>query len=239
MWPLPPLPNKLLAITCTPQELTCSLIRPTRIANRYELYVHHCYSLKNHELEQLILCNPTLLRTYIQEVITRHRLEKSSCVIALTGPSIAQRIITIHDAHPNYHHLTDPRLKGLLWDFYYLYPEDDGRYAWYVAGIKQALLLQFKLLFSTLPLHLIGITTESMALLYTYKHLYGSAFRTTQLAHHMRHLTSACSLHGLLSNELIRRSLAITTPLPTLHTSNTARTALGLFLLGSNIYETH
>lgn len=237
MWPLPRLSNTLLAITCTPQELTCSLIRPTRIARRYELYAHHCYPLTHGELEQLLVFNPTLLRTYIQNVITQHQLTNSACVLALTGPSITQRIVTINQSDPVYHQFVDPRLKGLLWDYCYLYAEDDGKFAWYVTGIKQSLVLQFTLLFSTLPLHLIGITTESMALLYAYKHLYGPAFRSTQLERDMKKLNTTTSLHGLLSNELMRRSLATTGS--DLHASPTLRTALGLFLLGRTAYETN
>jgi hypothetical protein len=238
MWPLPTITNKLLAITCTPQEICCSLIRPTRIARRYELYAHHCFPLIHHEFEQLILFNPTRIRTYIQKVISQHQLENSSCVIALTGPSITQRIITIHESTPAYHQIVDPRLKGLVWDYYYLYPEDDSRHALYVTGIKQALLLQCTLLFLQLPLHLIGITTESMALLYAYKQIYGSAFRSTQLACDMK---KQVSLHELISNELMRRTLAINPVVeaPSLHTSPAVRTALGLFLLGRNAYETN
>lgn len=236
MWPFPTLSHNILAITCTPQELTCSLIRPTRIARRYELYAHYCYPLIHHEFERSILFNPTTLYTYVQEVITAHHLEHSSCVVALQGPSITQRIITSTQSPPLYHQIADPRLKNMLWDYYYLYPEDDGLSAWYVAGIKQALIIQWKLLFSRLPVHLAGITTDSMALLHAYKHLYGAAFRSTRLAGDIK--KQASSFHGLLSHELMRRALAINSSCA-LHTSPTVATALGLFLLGRTVYETN
>ncbi|MFI5332848.1 MAG: hypothetical protein ACHQVS_01975 [Candidatus Babeliales bacterium] len=240
MWPFPTISNNVLAITCTPQELTCSLIRPTRIARRYELYAHYCYPLKHYELEQLILFNPTTLYTYVQEIITKHRLANSTCVVALQGPSITQRIITSNQSPPLYHQIADPRLKNMQWDYYYLYPEDDGQAAWYVAGIKHALIIQWKLLFSRLPVHLTGITTDSMALLYAYKHLYGSAFRSTQSAIDIKKLMGS-SFHGLLSHELMRRALALNSSLANsmLHTSPAVTTALGLFLLGRTAYETN
>lgn len=235
MWPLQTISNKILAITCTPQELTCSFIRPTRIERRYELCAHQCFPLTHGQLERLILFNPTMLRTYIQEFITHHQLAYSSCVVSVTGPSVIQRITTTHESMPTYHRFIDPRVKEMLWDFYYLYCEDDGRYAWYVAGIKQSLVLQFKLLFSTLPIHFSALTTESMALLYAYKQLYGAAFRTTRLSIDMKKLQSN-SLDELITHELMRRTLACE---PHLHTSSAIRTVLGLFLLGHAGHETN
>lgn len=239
MWPFPPLSHNVLAITCTPQELTCSLIRKTKIPTRYELYAHYQYPISHHEYGQSGINNPTLLRRYIEQVIETHQLAGSSCVVSLVGPAITERITSFNQTDPPYHQIADPRLKGTLWDLYYLYPEDDGRFTFYVTGVKQTLIFQWKLLFSTLSVHLVGITTESMALLYAYKYVYGATFRPTQLARDLNKLHHASSLHGLLSHECIRRSLAIHTTLaPTLYTCVSVHTALGLFLLGSTAYET-
>lgn len=239
MWPLPTITDHLLTISCTPHELVCSVIRPTRIAHRYELYAYHRYPFTRGECEQLLVCNATLLRSYIQEVVTLYQLENSMAVLVLNGPGVAERMVTLTSAHPTYQQIVDPRLKGFIWDSYYLYPEDSNQYAFYVAGIKQALLLQYKLLFCTLPLHLIGITTESMALLYLYKKLYGSTFRRSQLAHDIQKTDQ--TLHPLISAELMRRSLAINPAVsaPSWYDSPTLRTALGLYLLGRTAYETN
>lgn len=239
MRPLPTIADHLLTISCTPHELVCSLIRPTRIAHRYELYAYHHYPFQS-ACEQLPISNPTLLRSYIQEVVTLHKLEHGMAALVLNGPGIAERIATLASAHPNYQQIVDPRLKGFIWDSYYLYPEENSsQYAFYVAGIKQALLLQYKLLFCTLPLHLIGITTESMALLYLYKTLYGSTFRRSQLAHDIQKTNH--TLHPLISAEALRRSLAInpTLSVPAWYDAPTLRTALGLYLLGRTAYETN
>jgi hypothetical protein len=47
-----------------------------------------------------------------------------------------------------------------------------------------------------------------MALLYLYKQIYGPAFRPAQLAYDVKKVENS-SLHGLISPELLRRTLAI------------------------------
>ena len=239
MWPIPSINNNFLSIACSPQELTCSVIKPTSWHNCYELAAHRTYKLNNHELAHGTLFNPTIITKQIQAFIADNNLTNSFCVISLTEPTVTDNFITLPHASPTRRDFKNHQLKRLHWDFHYLYPQDDGLFAFYVTGIRQQVLFQFTLLTLQLPIHLLGITSESMALLYLYKQLYGTAFRPARLAQDMQQVKH--SLHELVSSELLRRSLFINRALnvPDNHNNAALRTALGLYLLGKNAYETN
>ena len=70
----------------------------------------------------------------------------------------------------------------MIWDYRYLHMLDDGKYLFYVSGIKYADLFSYQLIAHALELNLLSITSAYMALLHAYRALFGPAYRESQLA---------------------------------------------------------
>jgi hypothetical protein len=85
-------------------------------------------------------------------------------------------------ASPTRKDFTMPILQNLCWDSLYICPQEDGRFCYYVCGIKREYLMQYKLLAINSAMNLIRLSTATQAHLQLYKTIYGSAFRRTQLA---------------------------------------------------------
>lgn len=239
MWPLPKLRNDIVSLSFTPSHVTCSWIKPTRAAAApYELIAHERIPLNNLELNQLIVFNPTSLQKKISAFVDKHNLHNASAAIALTGPQLVESIVQLHTTTPTRSDFRAPKLKSMVWDFRYLHPHEDGTNAFYVCGIPQRLLFQYKLFAMQLPLHVLQITTQQMALLRLYRHVHGSAFRPAQLARDMARTNN--QLHDCITQEIMRRVVYARTPsLNTQEELPSVATTVGLFLLGKDMYEAY
>jgi hypothetical protein len=115
------------------------------------------------------------------------------------------------------------------WDYQYLYPTDTHEYVFYLCGIAQPLLLQYKLLAITHKLDL-GITTsQTAALLQLYRYMQGAAFRSSKLGIDMQRAHNNPEL--LFSDEMIKRIITIPAH-NSLIDKKTALTLAGLMCTG-------
>ena len=74
------------------------------------------------------------------------------------------------------------KIKGLLWDYQYVYPAEHGNSVFYVAGFPHELVAQYQFLASMVDLNVIAMVPASFSLLHVYRYMHGAAFRRTQLA---------------------------------------------------------
>ncbi len=167
-------------VTITPRTVTCSHISRKTSSSPLSLQSYHNNTFDNLELENLILFNPTNIARHIHNYYKPIQSKKTPALIALQGPSLYTKIVSVTTAHPQLEHFNLSHAPHWLWHYSYLYSKDHRHY-FYVCGIKRTLLLQYQLLSISAQIPLCVITTEYMALLHLYRHIFGTAFRHTQL----------------------------------------------------------
>lgn len=232
MWPLPKLSNQLVTIQYYPGNLICSWIQPHGKQHKVHAYQRHSF---DSPCQQATLFNPTTTQQLITQFLHRHNLHDAAVMMSTSGQGITESIVKVATASPHAHDFNLPALRKQVWDYHYLYPTDHAAYAFYLCGMSRPLLLQYKLLAINASLNLVGITTQFMATLALYQHMYGATFRRAQLA---RDMTQA---HNQLLNTLcpdtLRRMLIVPPhmgitleqELPWLSTS------LGLYIAGRKL----
>jgi len=181
--------GQYISIGLSPTDLTCSWIEKKRkISPQFHLNGYLRTPLHHLETENLRLFNPTRLQEYIRSFLTMHALKDPFVVISLKGPGVFEHWISFGSATPSEDRFlqTVPDLKNTLWDYRYLYPTQDGKFMFYVCGIKRELLFQYQLLALSLRLNLIALTTEQMALLQLYKFSHTKQAPQAQLETDMR-----------------------------------------------------
>ncbi len=263
MWPLPRLRHELVTITLTPDSLACGWItrsstslffkhKSPHAVSHIPAYVFRAYTyvpLENLECAQGIIYNPTRIAQHITHFLQVHRLHNAFIACAVSGDHVLQRLISLPLASPNTEQFTLPELEHKRWKYRYLYPNPDGTFTFYVCGLGQEQLFQYKLFAITAKLNLISIMPSWAAHLQAYKHLHGDAFSHSVLAADM-HRTKM--IEQLITPEQLKKTCTLPPPdIPTHHnphiTTNTRSESthdqdtplqacmLGLFIAGNSL----
>ncbi len=204
MWNKPQEHNAFV-VTVNPRIITCSILCQ-KPSSTISLQSHHTLVLDNLELEKLFIFNPTKLASHIRNYYRSYSVKTMPVFFALNGPSLYVKIISVTKAHPNIEHFNLSHAPHWMWDYSYLYSYDHRHY-FYVCGIKKSLLLQYQLLSINAQLPLRSITTEHMALLQLYRHIFGSAFRHSQLGTALSECNN--NIEQLFSKDDLSRVLSI------------------------------
>jgi len=207
MWHQFKVRHELVSILCTPDTLACAWIRPSHSAHPFEVIAYKRISLTNLELAQGRICNPTRIGSHIVSFLTKHNLTNAYITLVLHGPMVHEELISMHTASPQPEEIPLQKKHQLVWNYRYLYSQDNAQAAFYVCGIPQPVLLHYKLLAIRHNLNVVSITTRSMAYLHVYTHVYGTAFRHSQLAYDMTRCDNR--IDNLISREMITRNLAM------------------------------
>jgi len=223
MWPIPTLQNDNIIISFYDNQLVCTWIQKTKNESIAQIKAYQRHSLDHFELEQLVLFNPTYIKNIIITFLSAYHKKNAFIFFSFNGPSIIEYCIAFAISTPKREDFGIPHSSNMLWNYQYLYQNDDGQFIFYVYKIPQFLLLQYKLLAISTYCNVITMTTQNMAFLYCYKNIFGINFRQSQLAVDMmknnnifEHLISAEILQQMIQ---IPSSLSIKKELPYLATS--------------------
>lgn len=173
--------DHLVTIAIKPHQIQCSIVAKNDRTQKITLLACETNPIDNLACEQLNLFNPTWIEKIIRSFLQKHNAQNYFVACTLRGPHMFEEYIV----GKNPLHSLDALITKKdhhAYDSECLYPLDNQQSVFYVCGISQPLLLQYKLLAHRLKLRLLSITTETMALLHLYKYFYGNAFRSTQLA---------------------------------------------------------
>ena len=213
MWPIFPLVHKLahtfVSVSFTPEALVCCWIEKTKHGTAPLIVrAYKQYSLTNLELEQLIIFNPTIIKTYITSFLQTYKLSDAFVAFVVQGPLVKEQFVAMPTSTP---HRTDfivsEKTQNLLWEYRYVYPTDDGQFMFYVYSVPRFLLLQYELLAIAAQCNLIIMTTQTMGLLSVYQHLFGTAFRRSQLGVDMMRCNN--KLGEIITIDALRRMVNI------------------------------
>ena len=228
MWPMPALAHKFVSVIFTPDDLMCcwldsSALSPistlfqsgsplkgtengVKRADREKqlvLRAYKKYPLDNLELANLILFNPTVIKKYITAFLSEHDLSDAFVAFALHGPAVHEEFVTLPTSTPHRSDFTVSNSASMLWEYRYVYPRDDGQFVFYVYSVPRFVVLQYELLAVAVQCNLITMTTQTMALLSAYEHMFGSAFRRSQLAIDMMECNN--NIGDLITADAVKR----------------------------------
>jgi hypothetical protein len=183
MWPMPALAHKFVCITFSSHSMGCCWIEKAEHGTApLTLRAYKNYSLNNRELANLIIFNPTVIKEHITSFLSEHNLQDAFVAFSLHGPAVYEQFVTMPTATPHRNDFAVSNSAHMLWEYRYLYPNDEGQFVFYVYSVPRYIVLQYELLAVAAQCNLITITTQTMALLSAYEHMFGSAFRRSQLA---------------------------------------------------------
>ncbi len=207
MWPIPALEHKLVSVFLAQDALSCYWLEKTNNGTSpLVLRAYKRYPLDNLELANLILFNPTVIKKHITSFLQEHNLENAFIAFILHGPAVTEQFVAMPTSTP---HRTDFGMansaRNLLWEYRYLYPNDDGQFVFYLYSVPRFLLLQYEMLAVAAQCNLITITTQTMALLSVYQHVFGTAFRRSQLAVDMMRCNN--NIADLITADMLRRMI--------------------------------
>ncbi len=210
MWPMPAIAHKFVAIIFTEDSLSCCwLEKAERGTAPLVVCAYKSYPLDNLELTHLTLFNPTIIKKHIRSFLCEHNLQDAFIAFALHGAAVHETFVTMPTSTP---HRTDFKMQDsahALWEYRYLYPNDDGQFVFYVYSVPRYIVLQYKLLAVAAQCNVITMTTQTMALLSAYEHMFGSAFRRTQLGVDMMRCNN--NIGDLITVDALRRMVDIGT----------------------------
>lgn len=182
MWPIPTLEQAFVSVLFSPEAVVCSWMEQASYGNGLLLRAYKRYPLNNLELTNLTLFNSFLIKKYISSFLSQYNLNNAFISFVLHGPAIIEQFVAMPTSTPHRADFAIPYNSMTLWEYRYIYSDDQGHYIFYVYSAPRSLILQYKLLAIAIGGNLITITTQTMTLLSAYKNIFGVAFRRSQLA---------------------------------------------------------
>jgi len=228
MWPIPTLEHDLITISFLPHNLVlCWMTGNTKHNNKLTVNAYERHELNNLELAHLVIFNPTRVKQIIHKFLSTHKKENAFITVSLNGLGVSEQFITMPTSTPKTSEFKIEHSSNLLWGYRFMYQNDNGEFVFYLYKIPRSLLLQYELLAIASKLNLINITTQNMALLNTYKTIFGSAFRHSQLAiDMMRHNNS---IESLISTDILKKIISTSSTINLAHELPYLATVCGLF----------
>jgi hypothetical protein len=230
MWPMPALAHKFVSITFSSDAVTCCWLSSSAKASadrekQLVLRAYKKYPLDNLELTNLILFNPTVIKQHITSFLSEHDLSDAFVAFALHGPAVHEEFVTLPTSTPRRSDFTVSNSANMLWEYRYIYPNDDGQFVFYVYSVPRFVVLQYELLAVAAQCNVITMTTQTMALLSAYQYTFGSAFRRSQLAIDMMECNN--NIGDIITMDAVRRmvNMGAVRPLDKISVA----TAAGLF----------
>ncbi len=175
--------DRCVTIFFCPQSVICMSFEVSQSCTTpFLLSAYERFDLFHLELESLTLFNPTRIARYVQQFLKKYAIRDPFVIYALEGPLLFETYVELPDRVPNRSDFNIRELKGLSWEYRYIYPTEHGQSVFYVAGIAPALIAQYQIFTVIAGLNVVAMIPASMALLHVYRYQHGTAFRRTQLA---------------------------------------------------------
>ncbi len=208
MWPIPALNHNIVSVLFLSDSLVCSWIQQTNTGTAsLSLNAYARYHLTNLELENLVFFNPTVIKKYISSFLQKYNLQDAFIVFSMDGPAVTEKYMAMPTSTPRRTDFGIGQSSNVLWDYRYIYSNEQGQYLFYVYIVPRFLILQYQLLAIAAQCNVIAITTCNMALLDAYKHIFGVAFRRSQLAIDMMRYDN--KIENCISVDALRRMITI------------------------------
>ncbi len=217
MWPLPKLHNELVTIIVDSSHLHLGVVKANAISNSpFVVQVYRAVSITSAIIDGYI-SNVSFIQEQIKTFVANYKLENAFFSLCIAGPKIEERLTRLKKATPAASDFTYLGLQKFIWDFSYLYTDEQGEHVFAVSGIKREQLFQYQLLALQLSINLVTVTTPLHTLLHVYRYMQGDTFRQAKLgvdlqAHQNRlesYFTQAMSSRIIQLNQSIESKIAL------------------------------
>ena len=163
------------------------------------------------------ISNMSFVQQQIKTFVVNYKLENAFFSLCITGPKVEERLTRLKKATPTTSDFTYLGLQKFIWDFSYLYTDEQGEHVFAISGIKREQLFQYQLLALQLSMNLVTITTPLNTLLHIYRYMQGPAYRQAKLGmdlqeHHNKlesYFTQAMSSRIIQVNQSIESKIAL------------------------------
>lgn len=236
MWPFIRKQNNIVAISINPQYLTCCWLYKEKKSNLININYYEKTNFKSLEFENSIIFNPTKINLIINNFIKKNKITKPLISISISGPSIFEKIVTIPKSNPEIEDFKLENTNNLQINYTYLCPAISENtnigFTFYICGISQAQIFQYKLLKIKNATNIALVTTELASLIELYKYIKNQNFNQSQLAIDLS--KNNYNIKTLFSPIIISKISKIKNDLNINleKESQCLATSLGLFLLG-------
>ena len=254
--------KNIVSISLNPQYLTCCWLNPpalkirasrvfegrractTGTKSKIIINAYEKTEFKSLEFENAIIFNPTKISLIINNFIKNNKIKRPVITIAINGPSVFEKVITLSTSNPTKQDFGLENLKNtknLKFNYTYLCPAISENtnigFNFYICGISHAQLFQYKLLTLKTGGNLALVTTELAALIELYKYTKDQIFNQSQLA--MDLAANNYNINTLFPPEIINK-ISVTKNNLNINLAQESQylaTSLGLFLLGDKIWK--
>jgi hypothetical protein len=241
MWPFIRKQNNIIAISINPQYLTCCWLNKETKSNLININSYEKTEFKSLEFENALIFNPTKINLIINNFIKKNKITRPLISISISGPSVFEKIVTITKSDPTIEDFKLKDINNLQINYTYLCPAISENtnigFIFYICGISQAQIFQYKLLKKKSSTSLALITTELASIIELYKYIKDQNFNQSQLA--MDLSTNSYNIKTLFSPSIISKISKIKNNLNINleQESQCLATSLGLFLLGDKTWK--
>jgi len=180
MWPFQPRNYNIVTLALTPQQIVCLWAKKNSEAVEVKAYERKKFG--HLEFEKSMVFNPSKIGAIIDQFIKKNQIIKPFVSLAATGPYVFEKIITIPTSSPEKKDIQIKELKNHHSQHVYVGPSPKSGFNFYICGIKQPMLFQYKLLAIRSGFNLISLTTQKAAHIQLYKYLKKENFSHSQLA---------------------------------------------------------
>jgi hypothetical protein len=230
MWPLTKLSDEQVTFCIRPDKVVCCWVQRSGKRALLQVKAYKSFKIDAMAVTPYTIASPTALERCMKQFLIAHNLHDARINIVLDVPHVEQNIVTVPHATPSPATLRIPGKKQIVWDYYYMYPTESNKHAFYTCAIDQALLLQYKLMAVRMQAYVNIITTQYTALLAAYRHMYGAAFRASQLAVDMH--KHGNQVERLFTPEMARRIVTLPAESDLQTDGIDILSACGLFVMG-------
>jgi hypothetical protein len=196
-----------------------------------------CFSPEHHKPPTLKAFERHSFETYsflsiapvIKSFMQKNKAHNAPLVISLKSPLIYEQLHSFSTMSPRIADVSGPDLKKLIWEYRYLLSADNGQHLFYLAGIARHAIVHYYLIAQKVGAQLVGISSDYMALIQAYRHMYGAAFRQSQLGVDLTR--SEYNLEMVISDQTIGRLMTIpqSISIDTMQEKRTLLTFAGLY----------
>lgn len=208
MWPIPAIKYEFVSISFSQDSVVCCWLQNTKVGTApLALRAYRRYPLNNLEIHDLVIFNPTIIKFYISSFLNEYNLRDAFITFCLDCSEAEEKFMSMPTSTPHYADFGITQTRGMQSEYRYVYPHHNDQYVFYVYAVPRSLILQYELLAISLQCNLVGITTQSAAILESYKNIFGSAFRKSQLAVDM--MKHDNNVESLISVDALRRMISV------------------------------
>ena len=207
VWPLPSVENHLITFSFSSHALVCVWLEKTKKIPCMKLNAYEKHDLLNNEIIEGVLYNPTHILNIINNFLHKYHKNNAFVNFTLAPECLTEYFVPMPISTPKKSDFNMHNANFFLEGYRYLYQDDEGQYIFYTYSLSRALLLQYQLLAIHAQLNMLSVIPKTIALIGTYKTIFGAAFRASQFSLDMMQHNN--NLETYITKDILQRIISL------------------------------